>query len=81
MPNEVFVLQANESPSDPVPRETYSASTSVRQVVKDGTYTILSGSRTIIYDVLLWSNSCSMLLLLFECVLQVMVKYRVSLKI
>ena len=53
----------------------------MRQKTVDGMHTIVSGSRSIINDVLLWSNSTSILLLLFECLLQVMVKYRVSLKI
>ena len=53
----------------------------MRQRTSDRHHTIVSGSRTIIDDVLLWCNSTSVLLLLFECVLQVLVKYRVSLKI
>ena len=79
--NDAFVLQDNNTPSTLPPSELYTASTMVRQKTVDGAHIIVPGLRLIIDDILLWSNLTSILLLLIECLLQVMVKYHVSLKI
>ena len=79
--NDEFLLHDDSKPSEPQPQETYTATTTVRQQVKKSSNVIVSGSRTIIDDILLWANSCSTLILIFECLLQVLMKYRVSLKI
>ena len=74
-----FVLDSDANTAPP-PVETYTAATVVSQQTESNV-SIVSGSKTIIDDILIWSNSISVILLLFECVLQVLVKYRVSLKI
>ena len=76
-----FVLQDNTSFTGLPPQETYTAATTIRQQTSTGGHEIVTGSRTIIDDGLLWSNSLLMLLLLFECVSKVLAEYRVSLKI
>ena len=42
---------------------------------------IVTGSCNIIDDILLWSNNMPTLLLMYECICKVYMKYRVSLKI
>ena len=79
--NDEFVLHNVDEPCKPIVQETYTATTTVRQRIKSSNDVIVSGSRTIIDDVLMWSNASSTLLLLFECVNQVFLKYRVSMKI
>ena len=81
IPNDMYVLKANSGNATPAPEEVYTASTTVRHSTKSGDHTIVTGSRTIIDDILSWSTSQSTLLLLFECICIVFQKYRVSLKI
>ena len=79
--NDEFVLHNVDEPCEPIVQETYTATTTVRQRIKSSNDVIVSSSRTIIDDVLMWSNASTTLLLLFECVNQVFLKYRVSMKI
>ena len=71
-----YVLADDNSSSAPAHRDVYTASTTVRQRVVKSDTVIVSSSRTIIDDVLLWSNSRSVVLLLFKCILQVLCKNR-----
>ena len=79
--NDEFVLQNFDDPCEPIVQETYTATTTVRQRITSSNDVIVSDSRTIIDDVLIWSNASTTLLLLFEYVNQVFLKYRVSMKI
>ena len=79
--NDEFVLQNFDDLCEPIVQETYTTTTTVRQRITSSNNVTVSGSRTIIDDVLMWSNVSTTLLLLFECVNQVFLKYRVSMKI
>ena len=68
IPNDKYALSADSVTTNPPPRETYNASTTVRHHTKEGGYTIVTGSRTIIDAILSWSTAQSTLLLLFECI-------------
>jgi hypothetical protein len=46
-----------------------------------GTKTVSTGSKVIIDDILIWSNNLEMILLYFECICRVFVKYRVSFRL
>ena len=52
IPNDEYVLKANNSNATPAPEEVYTASTTVRHRTKSGDHTIVTGSRTIIDDIL-----------------------------
>ena len=73
--NDEFFLQNFDEPYEPIIKETYTTTTTVRQRIISSNDVIVSGSRTIIDDVLMWSNASATLLLLFECVNQVFLKY------
>ena len=79
--NDKFVLQNFDDLCEPIVQETYTATTTVRQRNTSSNNVTVSGSRTIIDDVLMWYNVSTTLLLLFECVNQVFLKYRMSIKI
>ena len=55
--------------------------TVVKQMKKDNKHQIVTGSRTIIEDVLIWSNGVSYSLIMFECVCKVFIRYRVLFKV
>ena len=79
--NDEFVLQNFDDPCEPIVQETYTVTIIVRQRITSSNDVIVSGSRTIIDDVLMEYNASTTLLLLFECVNQVFLKYRVYIKI
>ena len=81
IPNDEYVLKDKINITTAPPSATYTASTTVRHRTRNGGHTIVTGSRTIIDDILSWSTAQSTLLLLFECICVVFRKYRVSLKI
>ena len=59
--DEAFVLDSGDAPTSQPSCETYTASITVRRKTRNGDHTIVSGSRTIIDDVLAWSTSTSTL--------------------
>ena len=73
--NDKFFLQNFDEPYEPIIKETYTTTTTVRQRIISSNDVIVSGSRTIIDNILMWSNASATLLLLFECVNQVFLKY------
>lgn len=75
------VMNGKDGESSPAPSEIYTASKVVKQNTKDKKHQIVTSSRTVIDDILLWLNALSMALLMFECVCKVFVKYRISFKI
>lgn len=76
-----YILDGTEGEIGLVSSETYTACTIVKQRTKDKKHHIITGSRTIINDVLLWSNYQSTTLPMFECVCKVFMKYIVSFKV
>ena len=76
-----FVLGGKDGESKPAPSETCTACTMVKQRTKDGKHQIVTGSRTVIDDILLCANCILTALLMFECMSKIFVKYRVSFKI
>ena len=76
-----YILDGTAGETSPAPSETYTACTVIKQRTKDRRHQIITGSRTIIDDVLLWSNSVSSILLMFECGCKVFMKYHVSFKV
>ena len=80
-PDPEFILSGKEGGNSPAPQEIYTDCTVVKQTTKDTEHQIVTGLRTIIDDILLWSNILSTALLMFECVCKVFVKYRVSIKL
>ena len=79
--NDEFFLQNFDQPCEPRVQETYTTTTTVRKRITFSNDVIVSGSRTIIDDVLMLYNVPATLLPLFECGNQVFLKYRVSTKI
>ena len=76
-----LVLQDGTSIIGPPPQDILTATTTIRQHTFSGDHVIVTWSRKIIDEWLLWSNYVSILLLLFEYILKVLVKYRVSLNV
>ena len=81
IPNDKYVLSADSGATAPPPSKTYTASKTVRHRTKEGGHIIVTGSRTIIDDILSWSTAQSTLLLLFKFICIIFRKYCVSLKI
>ena len=52
--NDEFVLQNFDDICEPIVQETYTATTTVRQRITSSNNVTVSGSRTIIDDVLMW---------------------------
>ena len=76
-----FVLAPGKHNISPPIADTYTNSTIVHQRTLDRKRELITGSRTIIDDIMLWSNSSLSILLLFECVYRMLVKHSVSLEV
>ena len=79
--DDKYVLTNTTHAQVPTVAETYIAETIVRQYTKGERHLVNTGSRTIIDDIFLWSTTIPTVLLLYECVCRVCIKYRLSLKI
>ena len=64
-PDSEFILDDSASETSPVPQDTYTACTVVEQMIKDNKHQIMTGYRTIIEDIVIWSNCVFLSLLMF----------------
>ena len=76
-----YILNRTEGKTSLPPSEMYTDCAVVNQLTKDKKHQIVTGSRTIIDNILLWLNCLSTSLLMFECVCKVFMKYRVTFKL
>ena len=76
-----YVLAHGDQMHSVTSEDTYMVATTIRQKSSDGAHEVITGSRTIIDDILLWKNGQSVVLLMFEFMYRVLMKYHISLKI
>lgn len=75
LPDKDYVLTHKDQSYSVPPSDTHTSAIITHQRTLDSALYLITGSRIIIDDILLWGNSQSTVLLMFECMCRVLMKY------